>query len=65
MAAKKAAPMSKKADMKQDAAMMRGMTPAQKAKFKTADKKMDIKKPSTIADKKMDMSLRKRVMKGK
>ena len=27
--------MSKKADIKQDAKMMKGMTPAQKAKFKT------------------------------
>jgi hypothetical protein len=58
-------PMSKKADMKQDKAMMKGMTPSQKSKFKAADKRMDVKKPSAIADKKMDMSLRKRVMKGK
>lgn len=64
MAMKKAA-MSKKADMKQDAKMMKGMNPSQKARFKAADKKMDAKKPSAMADKKMDMSLRKRVMKGK
>ena len=65
MAVAKKAAMSKKMDMKQDKAMMKGMTPSQKSKFKAADKKMDIKKPSAIADKKMDMSLRKRVMKGK
>lgn len=64
MAMKKAA-MSKKMDMKQDAKMMKGMSPAQKAKFKAADKRMDVKKPTAIADKKMDMALRKRVMKGK
>lgn len=57
--------MSKKMDMKQDAKMMKGMSPAQKAKFKAADKRMDVKKPTAIADKKMDMALRKRVMKGK
>ena len=49
---KKAAAMSKKADMKQDVKMMKGMTPAQKAKFKKADKAMDVKKPSAAADKK-------------
>lgn len=62
MAAK---PMSAKADKKQDAKMMKGMTPSQKAKFKTADKKMDVKKPSAKADTRMDMALRKKVMKGK
>jgi hypothetical protein len=65
MAVAKKAAMSKKMDMKQDKAMMKNMTPAQKSKFKTADKRMDIKKPTAIADKKMDMALRKRVMKGK
>lgn len=64
-AMKKAAAMSKKADMKQDAKMMKGMTPSQKAKFKAADKKMDVKKPSAKADTRMDMALRKKVMKGK
>ena len=64
-AMKKATPMSKKADMKQDAKMMKGMNPSQKAKFKAADKKMDVKKPSAKADSRMDMALRKRVMKGK
>jgi hypothetical protein len=60
---KKAAPMSKKADMKQDAKMMKGMTPAQSAKFKKADIKMDKKKPSAKADLKMDKALRAKVMK--
>lgn len=64
MAAKKkaASPMSKKADMKQDAKMMAGMTPAKRAAFKKADKKMDAKRPSAAADKRMDMALRKRIM---
>jgi len=62
---KKAAPMSKKADMKQDAAMMRGMKPAQKAAFKKADIKMDKKKPSAAADKRMDTALRNKIMKNK
>lgn len=65
MAVAKKAAMSKKADMKQDAQMMKGMSPSQKAKFKAADKKMDVKKPSAKADTRMDMALRKRVMKGK
>jgi hypothetical protein len=65
MAVAKKAAMSKKADMKQDKAMMKGMNPAQKSKFKAADKRMDVKKPTAMADKKMDMALRKRVMKGK
>lgn len=62
MAIAKKMAMSKKADMKQDAAMMKGMTPSQKAKFKAADKKMDAKKPSMKADTRMDKALRNRVM---
>jgi hypothetical protein len=59
---KAAASMFKKADMKQDAKMMKGMKPAQKSAFKKADTKMDAKKPSIKADAKMDMALRKRIM---
>lgn len=62
MAAKKAAAMSKKADMAQDKKMMSGMKPAQKAAFKKADTKMDAKKPSAKADLKMDKALRSRIM---
>lgn len=59
---KKAAPMSKKADKAQDIKMMKGMKPAQKAAFKKADIKMDVKKPSAKADIKMDKALRARIM---
>ena len=52
-------------DKAQDAKMMKGMSPAQKAKFKKADKKMDKKKPSYKADLRMDKTLRKNVMRGK
>ena len=62
-AMKKAAAMSKKADMKQDAKIMKGMKPAQKSAFKKADIKMDAKRPSAKADTRMDMALRKRIMK--
>jgi hypothetical protein len=61
-AKKKAAPMSKKADMKQDAKAMKSMNPFQKGAFKKADTKMDKKKPSAKADMKMDMALRKKIM---
>ena len=64
-AMKKAAAMSKKADMKQDAKAMSGMKPFQKKAFKKADTAMDKKKPSAKADMKMDMALRNRVMKMK
>ena len=60
---KAAASMSKKADMKQDAKMMKGMKPAQKASFMKADKKMDAKRPAAKADMKMDMALRNKIMK--
>ena len=62
-AMKKAAAMSMKKDIAQDAKMMKGMKPAQKSAFKKADKKMDAKRPTAKADKRMDMALRKRVMK--
>ena len=54
---------SNKADAKQDAKTMKGMYPAQKAAFKKADAKMDSKKPSASADKKMDTALRSKIMK--
>jgi len=59
----KKGPMSKKADKKQDAKVMKGMTPAQKGKFKKEDVKMDKKKPSAKADAKMDSALAKKVKK--
>ena len=61
-AKKKAAAMSMKKDMAQDAKAMKGMKPAQKSAFKKADKKMDAKKPAAKADMRMDMALRKRIM---
>ncbi|CAB4128275.1 hypothetical protein UFOVP225_19 [uncultured Caudovirales phage] len=54
-----------KADEKADAKTMKGMTPAQKAKFKAADKKMDAKKPGKAADMKMDKKLAKDIKDGK
>ena len=54
----------KETDKEQDAKVMRGMTPAQKAKFKKEDKKMDKKKPSKAKDKKMDEDLAEKI-KGK
>ena len=57
--------MNMKKDKAQDAKMMKGMSPTQKAKFKKADVKMDKKKPSYKADLRMDKALRKRVMRGK
>ena len=52
-----------KADEKADAKTMKGMTPKQKAAFKEGDKKMDAKKPSMAADKRMDKSLADKVKK--
>ena len=49
-------------DKKQDAKVMKGMKPKQKAAFKKADTAMDKKKPSAKADMKMDIALRKRIM---
>jgi len=60
--AKKAAAALIKKDMVQDARMLRGMKPAQQSAFKKADKKMDAKRPTAKADKRMDMALRKRIM---
>ena len=56
---------SKKADKKQDAKAMKGMTPAQKKKFAAADKKMDKKHPTRKEDEKMDKALAKKVKKKK
>ena len=64
MATKKPWPGSK-ADEKADAKMKKGMTPAQKAKFEKADKKMDKdKKMSKSEDLKKDKALAKKI-KGK
>lgn len=46
-----------KEDEKADKKVMKGMTPAQKAKFEKADKKMDAKKPSKAEDLKKDKAL--------
>lgn len=68
MATAKKKPESKKmpwagspADEKADAKKMKGMTPAQKAKFEAEDKKMDKKKPGKKADMKMDAALAKKI----
>ena len=53
----------KKADKKQDAKAMKGMTPAQKGKFKKEDAKMDKKKPSKKEDAKKDAALAKKIKK--
>jgi len=50
-------------DKKQDAKVMKGMKPMQKAAFKKADVAMDKKKPSAKADMKMDMALKNKIMK--
>jgi len=55
----------KKSDKKQDAKVMKGMTPKQKSAFAKADKKMDAKKPSAKADAKMDKALAAKVKKSK
>ena len=52
---------TKAADKKQDAKVMKGMSPAQKAKFAKEDKKMDKKPMSAAADKKKDAALAKKV----
>ena len=61
----KKGPMKKGADKKQDAKVMKGMTPKQKGAFEKADKKMDAKKPSAKADAKMDKALAAKVKKSK
>jgi hypothetical protein len=51
---------TKAKDEKKDAQMLKGMTPAQKAKFEKADKKN--KKPKTMTeDKKMDAKIIKKI----
>jgi len=50
-------------DKKQDAKVMKGMKPMQKAAFKKTDVAMDKKKPSAKADMKMDMALKNKIMK--
>jgi hypothetical protein len=57
--------MEMKDDKKQDAKVMKGMKPAQKAAFMKGDKKMDAKKPSAKADMKMDKALAAKIKKGK
>lgn len=54
-----------KSDKKQDAKVMKGMSPKQKSAFEKADKKMDAKKPSMKEDMKMDKALAKKVKKSK
>jgi hypothetical protein len=51
----------KESDKEQDAKVMRGMTPKEKAQFKKEDKKMDKKNPSKAKDKKMDEDLAKKI----
>lgn len=54
------------ADKKQDTKTMKGMTPAQKAKFQKADAKMDKNKGMTKAqDTKKDNALARRIKSGK
>jgi phosphoribosyl 1,2-cyclic phosphodiesterase len=50
-------------DKKQDAKVMKGMSPKQKSAFEKADKRMDAKKPSAKEDAKMDKALAKKVKK--
>ena len=57
------AAMGHMSDKKQDAKVMKGMTPEQKKKFAKADKAMDKKKPSRKEDEKMDKALAKKVKK--
>jgi hypothetical protein len=56
---------SEKADKKQDAKVMKGMSPKQKAAFKKGDTAMDKKKPSAKADMKMDKALAAKIKKSK
>jgi hypothetical protein len=55
--------MAKMSDKKQDAAVMKNMTPGQMMEFKKKDKKMDKKKPSRKEDTKMDKALAKKIKK--
>lgn len=56
---------AKKDDKAQDAKAMKGMTPAQKAKFQKEDKKMDKKPMSRKEDEKKDKALAKKIKKSK
>ena len=56
---------SEKADKKQDAKVMKSMSPKQKAAFKKGDTAMDKKKPSAKADMKLDKALVAKIQKGK
>jgi hypothetical protein len=61
--AKCACKPTKAADKKQDAKTMKGMSPAEKAKFAKEDKKMDKKPMSKAMDAKKDAALAKKVKK--
>jgi hypothetical protein len=54
---------NEKADKKQDAKVMKGMTAAQKAKFMKADKAMDKKSMTAKQDMKADKAVAKKIMK--
>lgn len=54
---------SEKADKKQDAKVMKGMTAAQKAKFAKADKAMDKKPLTAKQDMKADKAVAKKITK--
>ena len=56
--------MAKMSDKKQDAEVMKNMTPKQMMEFKKKDKKMDAKKPSKGKDAKDDKALADKI-KGK
>jgi hypothetical protein len=55
---------NEKADKKQDAKVMKGMTPAQKAKFMKADKAMDKKPMTAKQDMKADKAVARKITKG-
>lgn len=57
--------LNSKEDKAQDKKEMRGMTPAQKAKFKKEDKKHDKPGITKAEDKKKDAAARKRVLASK
>jgi hypothetical protein len=65
MAVKKMTPAQMKADKKQDTKAMKGLSPAQKAKFVKADKAMDVKGLSKKQDIKADKKLAMKIKKGK
>jgi hypothetical protein len=57
--------MDSKADKKQDAKLMKGMSPKQRSAFMKADKKMDSKPLSRKQDTKLDRALAAKVKKSK